>query len=102
MGSARVRSRDAFSWFSRYSARWPAIFGNPGETLSPLGPWHDAQTWFASLDASASCARREGAMHAIVIVMSEIGTIKSVLIFVCLMLEGFSGPPSSIQERGAS
>src|SRR6266581_6429639 len=92
MGSARVRSRNAFIWFSRYSARWPAIFGNPGEMLSPLGPWHEAHTWDAYLPTSASCARRDGATHAIVIVMSEIGTIRSVLIFVCLVLEGFLRP----------
>src|SRR5712691_5615242 len=99
IGSARVRSRNAFIWFSRYSARWPAIFGNPGETLSPLGPWHEAHTWDAYLPTSASCARRDGAMHAIVIVMSEIGTITSVLIFVCLVLEGFLRPFDSGTRR---
>src|SRR5713226_2818013 len=67
--------------------------------LSPLGPWHDAQTWFASLAVSASCACRDGATHAIVIVTSEIGTIKSVLIFVCLVLEGYLRPFDSGTRR---
>src|SRR6266571_939530 len=101
---SRIELLNRTSCFSRYSARWPAIFGNPGETLSPLGPWHDAQTWEAYLPTSASCARRDGAMHAIVIVTSEIGTITSVLIFVCLMLEGFlrSIEPPAIRFRNVA
>src|SRR6266568_1607377 len=89
---SRIELLNRTSWLTRYSARWPAIFGNPGEMLSPLGPWHEAQTWLASLAVSASCACRDGAVHAIVIVISEIGTIRSVLIFVCLMLEGCLKP----------
>src|SRR6266568_741048 len=74
------------SCLTRYSARWPAIFGNAGEMLSPLGPWHDAQTWAASLPVSVSCACRDGTMHEIV--MSDSGMIRLDFMFVCLVLIG--------------
>src|SRR6202165_610357 len=96
IGSARVLSRKAFNWPSRYSACWPASRGKAGEMLSPLGPWHEAQTSVASLRASDSWADAEGAMQEIV---SSATGIKRFLFMSISRFRGLETQPAEQIKR---